>query len=253
MLGARLTSATLSLFALFCAPCTRADDFKCPDVMPDVMADLKYQRLSKPTRCEGYYTREVSQSYVELVSLVSGELSDPPAGSAGISLKAVWLPEAGQKARLLIQPLGARPLYRVDIPVGHELIAWDHKPMLEATGLKLSRIGFLAVLPDLPNARPAFTPVSSSASDGDSPVTATVRVSVKVRSMRYRVIAPVGSGIPKAWQRVPDMPLYAWDSARIKLPIRSAGGPYRIEVEAVDESDKKLPLLRFNVAGNNGK
>ena len=245
--------APLSATLLFmCLPALGAE-YACPAIAPDTAGKPKYQRLDGPPRCEGYFTRKVSQKFVELISLTAGNPPSMSGDAATLPLRVPLLATAAKPADLLIQPLGAHPLYRVDLPIGREPIAWSAKPMLDSTGLELRRIGFLATVGESRPGELAVTPISFSDNVAESGLTATVRVSVEVVALRYRVVARDGSAASKTWQDVPRMPLYAWDTTKLNLPSPSSSDSYRVEVEATDDQKHRLPLLRFSIAGSDGK
>jgi hypothetical protein len=247
-----LSTTLLGLLLISCAE-TFAAEYRCPKVTPDDAATPQYQLYQKPFRCEGYYTRKVSQKFIEVVSLTVGTAAPSSAAPFDVSLRTPFLPTSSDSAQILIQPLGAHPLYRVDLPVGKDPVIWNAQRMLDSTGVSLSRIGFLAALERSKPGELVITPVAFGSLPATPTVTATIRTSVELRALKYRVVAQAGAAVDKSWTDIARMPLYAWDSANLKIPISPLSGSYRVEVEATDDDKQKLPLLRFSIPRTDGK
>jgi hypothetical protein len=225
-------------------------NYRCPPITPDDSKEPQYRRRTDPVRCEGYFTRNVSQKYIEIISLTLGGEARPNETVRKLSLSAPLLPSSRQ-ASLLIQPLGAHPFYRVDLPIATAPIGWNADQMLDLTGLKLARVGFLAVLEVAEPNLLEVTPVSvTEESRSSTEAVAKIRVSVPVTSMRYRVLPMTGSAAGAQWRNVPEPQLFAWELGTVKFNL--ARGGQRIEVLATDENKRRLPLLRFTVVGSDG-
>ena len=91
----------------------QATTFQCPALVASTARQPAYRPVPGQPRCEGFYVKNVSQPFVELVSLTQAAPGSWAAGSAtGLTLRA----SRRRDTHLLIQPLRSSPLYRVDAP-----------------------------------------------------------------------------------------------------------------------------------------
>jgi len=223
-----------------------AADFRCAELRPSLSRQPPYQRAAGESRCEGFYDRNVSQPFVELVSLTTAV----PPGQDGTQLQI----SASQRrpTHLIVQPLRPAPFYRVDASIGPaQAVRWDAATMLDATGLRLRDLGFLAVFAEgegpLSVVPVGFTPMDA---ETRSPLQAVLRVSVPVASLAWRGMPLDGNDTATAaWRDITGPARFAWE--RIPLPIEmpADGRGLRIDVQATDAGGKVLPLLRFIVRG----
>ena len=252
-------AAGLAGLACLAATATAAD-FECAALKPSASKAPAYARVANQPRCEGFYDRNVSQPFIELVSLTSGAL---PSAEAPTMLLA-----ASQRgaARLTVHPLRPAPFYRVDASVAAgQSVAWDAGPMLAATGLRVRDLGFLALLGGSV-ATDTFVPVAFSATlaaktpaapiAADRPaelqavLQAVLRVSVPVASLAWRrQRLDGGDDGAGAWREVPGPARFAWERVPFALEMPADGRGVRVDVQALDADSKVLPLLRFNVSG----
>lgn len=228
----------------------QAQDPECARLRPSQRSQPAYAPAADPPRCEGFFDRNVSQPFLELVSLTSAPPGALAADGRGrLALRGL----APLDLRLSIQPLRSTPLYRVDALLARgATLHWDAGPMLAATGLRLRDLGLLAVA-ERPGEPPALAPVSSAAANEPAPAGAplayaVLRPSVAVSALAWRAYR-LGRA-PAAWQELAGPPLFAWE--RIALPIArpADGGSQRIDVRAVDAQGQPLPLLQFTVLGS---
>jgi hypothetical protein len=235
--------------ALLCAAAVQAqpDRFQCAPLVASTSRQPAYGPVSGQARCEGFYQRNVSQPFVELVSLTR----TPPGAIAADSEGKLAL-RASPKidTRLLIQPMRSSPLYRVDAPLPHgTTLVWGSAPMLQATGLRLRDLGFLAHAGG--DADPmALAPIGTPAVDNDATAYAVLRSSVALSSLAwraYRIGTPALS--PSGWQTLTSAPLFAWERIELPIPMPADGRRLRIDVRGLDSQGQDLPLLQFVVLG----
>lgn len=250
--------------------------FECAALRASSSRQPAYGLVAGPVagqqRCEGFFERNVSQPFLELLSLTRS----PPGswaldGEGRLNLRG--LPQFD--ARLLIQPLRSNPLYRVDawLPRGTSF-DWPSTPMLRATRLQLRDLGLLAFVgPSVPT--PRLAPVSTGAGDGGPLVHAVLRPSVAVASLAWRAYRPGAVALdappavptaappsppaagasatalpsPSAWQVLPGATLFAWERYALAIPMPTDGLALHVDVRAVDQQGQDLPLLRFVVLG----
>lgn len=251
--GASHALVSQSVFGLLvaivmAAHVTTAWGVDCSTLHPSTSRQPPYGPMAGPERCEGFYDRTVSQSFVELVSLTRGAglMGEKAAGT--LSLQAA----ARAPLRLVVQPMPSSPFYRVeaDLLAGQPL-SWDPAPMLGATRLRASDLGFLALTRRTGAAGgPAAAPVALSASALAQPdAVATVRASVRIASLAWRSYR-LGEGGPARWIDVPDAQRYPWQRLSIAIPMPADGKGFAVDVQAVDaDSRQALPMLRFTVLG----
>ena len=236
----------VGLGALLLAGAAPGAEFRCADVKPSDSRLPPYQRVAGQVRCEGFYDRNVSQPFIELVSLTGSAL--PAQDGAPLLIGA----SRRVATQLIVHPLRPAPFYRVDALVEPaQSLRWDPAPMLEATGLRLRDLGFLALAADR-NSTMTVVPVTFGAAQADAPPTlqAVLRVSVPVASMAWRRLrldgVDDGTG---AWREIPGPARFAWERVPFALDVPADGRGVGVDVQAIDAAGKVLPLLRFNVSG----
>ena len=232
--------------ALLAGGVATAADFRCAELKPSESRQPPYQRVSGQLRCEGFYDRNVSQPFIELVSLTAA--APPTQDGTTLQISA----SRRRPTQLIVQPLRPAPFYRVDATIGAaQSLRWDAATMLDATGLRLRDLGFLALTPDL-DVTMTVVPVGFTASTDDArmPLQAVLRVSVPVASLAWRSLQRDGSdnGSGK-WRDIPGPARFAWERVPLTLEMPADGRGMRVDVQATDTDGKVLPLLRFNVAG----
>jgi hypothetical protein len=230
----------------------RGADFRCADLKPSESRQPPYQRVAGQVRCEGFYDRNVSQPFVELVSLTAGAPTSQDDGPLQIG-GSRRLP-----VQLIVQPLRPAPFYRVDALIEPaQLLRWAAAPMLEATGLRLRDLGFLALAPERDGTM-TVVPVTfalaaaspASPAPNAQPAQAVLRVSVPVATLAWRRLRLDGSDDGgTAWREIPGPPRFAWERVPFALDLPTDGRGALVDVQAVDAAGKVLPLLRFNVSG----
>lgn len=222
-----------------------AAEFRCADLQPSASQTPVYQRIAGQPRCEGFYARNVSQPFVELVSLT---LSAPPRSPGVLELQA----SLHTPLQLVVQPLRPAPFYRVDAWIeAAQTTRWDAAPMLGATGLQLRDLGFLALAP-APDGMATFVPVGfggTTAAAPPSTVFGVVRASVPVAKLAWRSLRRDGSDDGSGgWRDIEGPARFAWERVPVTLPLPAQGGAVQIDVQATDPDGKTLPLLRFYMA-----
>ena len=239
-----------------------AQEFRCAPLQPSQAQQPPYQRVPGQARCEGFFARNVSQPFVELVSLTR-DLREPTSTATAFHLTA----SRKTAARLVVHPLRPGPFYRVDALIdAGQALQWDAAPMLGATGLRLRDLGFLALalaprddtMTVLPLSlslipTPTPTPTRTPAMPGPLPpptLQAVLRVSVPVGSMswrRYRLDGPDDGA--SGWREIAGPPRFAWDRVPLAIDLPADGKRLHVDVQAIDAAGKALPLLRFIVLG----
>ena len=222
-----------------------AADFRCADLLPSESRTPVYQRIAGQARCEGFYARNVSQPFVELLSLT---LAAPPRNASVLEIQA----SRRASMQLVVQPLRPAPFYRVDAWIdAAQVMRWDAAPMLGATGLQLRDLGFLAQS-NGPDGMATLVPVAFAGIDAAAPpgtVHAVVRASVPVAKLAWRSLRrdgrDDGSG---GWRAVEGPERFAWERVPLTLPLPPEGRGAQIDVQATDPTGKSLPLLRFLMA-----
>ena len=233
------------LCALLIAGAVSAADFRCADLKPSASRQPAYQRADGQSRCEGFYDRNVSQPFIELVSLTAA----PPVAQAGTTLEI----SASRRwpTQLIVQPLRPAPFYRVDAPIGaDQSVRWDAATMLDAARLRLRDLGFLALAPELDGTL-TVVPVGFAPSpvEARTPPQAVLRISVPVARLAWRSLRLDGSDGSGTWRDIPGPARFAWERVPLALEMPADGHGMRVEVQATDADGKVLPLLRFNVRG----
>ncbi len=233
------------LCAQLIAGAVSAADFRCADLKPSESRQPAYQRADGQSRCEGFYDRNVSQPFIELVSLTAA----PPVARAGTTLEI----RASRRwpTQLIVQPLRPAPFYRVDALIGaDQSVRWDAATMLDVGRLRLRDLGFLALAPELDGTM-TVVPVGFAAAtvDASAPVQSVLRVSVPVVRLAWRSLRLDGTDGAGAWRDIPGPARFAWERVPLVIEMPADGRGMRVEVQATDADGKLLPLLRFNVRG----
>lgn len=244
-LSVKARTETLAL-VLFASATCGAQAFECAPLKPSTSRVPAYRPVPDQARCEGFFDRRVSQPFIELVSLTRGPW--PAAGDATLSALEIHADTRSQ-IRLVVQPQRSGPFYRVDAALlGQQVLLWDPTPMLGATGLRLSDLGFLALTGSTP--LPGAVPVALTASGRQARrADAVVRVSVPVTSVAWRSYR---LGAEAAWTEVPNSQLFAWQRITLPIDLPPDGRELRVDVQAVAASDgRALPMLRLAIVGPN--
>lgn len=217
--------------------------FDCARLEPSHSRAPAYRAVAGEARCEGFFEKKISQPFIEVVSLTS-RLAPANDTATPLELRAA----SSVAVRLVIQPQRSSPFYRVDaaLPAGQAL-RWDPSPMLAATGLQLTDLGFLALVDG-----GSLAPVHLGAPRPESRiVTAVLRVSVAVSSMAWRSyrLGPQGAMLSN-WSELSNSRLFAWQRMAVPIELPTDGGGLRIDVQAIGADDgRALPLLQFAIGG----
>lgn len=238
-LAALATMATMAMAAAQAqgaAPCAR--------LQPSQARQPAYSPAADPPRCEGFYEKNVSQPFIEVVSLTRA----PPGALAADAPGRLALRGLDQHDLLLtIQPLRSTPLYRVDAVLARgATLTWDAQPMMRATGLRLQDLGLLAQAAGAAETA-ALAPVSLGAGDETARAYAVLRPSVAVSALAWRAYR-LGSAAA-GWQDLAGTPLFAWERIALPIPLAADGLNQRIDVRALDAQGQPLPLLQFVLLG----
>jgi hypothetical protein len=215
----------------------------CARLQPSQARQPAYAAAADPPRCEGFYEKNVSQPFVELVSLTRA-----PPGTLGTDAQGRLALRGLDKLdlTLTIQPLRSTPLYRVDAALARgAVLSWNAQPMLQATGLRLRDLGLLAQA--AAGDTPALAPVSAGEGDDPARAFAVLRPSVAVSALAWRAYR-LGSA-PGDWQDIAGPPLFAWERIALPIPLPADGFGQRIDVRAQDGQGRPLPLLQFVLLG----
>lgn len=225
------------------------DRFQCAPLVASKARQPAYGAAPGQQRCEGFYEKNVSQPFLELVSLTRS-----PPGSWTVDADGRLSLRGSPKVdtRLLIQPMRSNPLYRVDAWLSRgATVGWSSSTMLQATGLQLRDLGFLARVGA--EAEPmVLAPVSTQVGDDGNTAYAVLRPSVAVSALAwraYRLASP--TVLPGTWQELSSKPLFAWERIALPIPLPTDGLSLRIDVRGLDSQGQALPLLQFVVLGAN--
>lgn len=237
---------SVGLGALPASPAAVAAEFRCADLRPSDSSRPPYQRVPGQVRCEGFYDRNIAQPFIELVSLTAS--APPPQENAPLQISG----SRRTPTHLIVHPLRPAPFYRVDALIEPaQSLRWEPAPMLDATGLRLRDLGFLALAPERDGTM-TVVPVRFAATGTDvpQPAQAVLRVSVPVATLAWRRLRLDGSDDGAgAWREIPGPARFAWERVPFALDLAADGRGLRVDVQAVDPAGKVLPLLRFNVSG----
>jgi hypothetical protein len=238
-----------SMLLLCAAAQAQPEPFQCAPLVASKSRQPAYGPAPGQQRCEGFYDKNVSQPFLELVSLTRS----PPGswtvdGEGRLSLRG--LPKVD--TRLLIQPMRSSPLYRVDAWLPHDTtLGWSSRAMLQATGLQLRDLGFLA-LAGASTEPVALAPVSTRAGDEGDTAYAVLRPSVAVSALAWRAYRLVPPGaLSGDWQTLAGTPLFAWERIALPIALPADGLGLRIDVRGLDSQGQAMPLLQFIVLGTN--
>jgi len=238
----------VACIAVLCAASAQAapDAFQCAPLAASTSRQPAYGPSADRSRCEGFYEKNVSQPFLELVSLTRS-LPGAAGGDSDGRLTLRGLPQVD--TRLVIQPMRSNPLYRVDASLARGAsVIWASGTMLQATGLRLRDLGFLAQA-GVGSEPMAFAPVSLQASDAGAQAYAVLRPSVAVSSLAWRSYRVGATAAGNAWETLSSTPLFAWERIVLPIPLPADGRGLRIDVRAVDSQGQDLPLLQFVVLG----
>jgi len=241
---ARLVAGIAMLWAA-AAP-AGAEPFVCAPLVASASRQPPYGPAPDRSRCEGFYEKNVSQPFIELVSLTRSPPGTAMAdGDGRLILRA--LPQLD--TRVVIQPMRSNPLYRVDaaVPRGASLV-WASGTMLQATGLRLRDLGFLAQA-GAGSEPVAFAPVSLQAAGEDAIAYAVLRPSVAVSTLAWRGYRAGAATPAGAWQTLSATPLFAWERIVLPIPLPADGRGLHIDVLGTTGQGRDLPLLQFVVLG----
>lgn len=235
----------LAGLAALCAAASGAQaGYPCEPLVASRSRQPAYGPAADGSRCEGFYEKNVSQPFLELVSLTRSVPGTEPADAGG-QLALHGLPQLD--TRLVIQPMRSNPLYRVDAALARGTpLQWASGPMLQATGLRLRDLGFVARA-GAKDDPPAYAPVALQAGEAGATAYAVLRPSVGVKSIVWRGTRTGGAA--SAWQTLTQAPLFAWERIVLPLPLPEDGRGLRVDVRAVDTQGQDLPLLQFRVLG----
>lgn len=235
------------------AAIAQPEGFRCAAVTPSSARQPAYAAAAGAQRCEGFFEKNVSQPFLEVLSLTRAV---PGSWSADAQGRVHLRGGAARDARLLIQPLRSNPPYRVDarLEAGASL-AWSSGPMLQATGLRLRDLGFLALV-ESGAGMLSLTPLSmpsDPAGEGGPLAYAVLRPSVDVSALAWRAYSLPGA-VAGEWRNLAGPPLFAWERIALPIPLPADGTDMRVDVRALDSQGQGLPLLQFAVvAGAHGK
>jgi hypothetical protein len=239
----------LQILLLYFSAATQAQipPFQCAPLVASTARQPAYGAAPGQQRCEGFYVKNVSQPFLEVISLTR---SAP--GSWRIDAEGRLGMRAFSKVdtQLLIQPLRSNPLYRVDALLPHNAtVDWNSRTMLQATGLQLHDLGLLARVGS--SAEPlVLAPVSTQPNEEGNLAYAVLRPSVAVSTLAwraYRLTQPAVS--PGVWQPLSSKPLFAWERIALPIPLPPDGLSLHIDVSGLDSQGQALPLLQFVVLG----
>jgi hypothetical protein len=224
-----------------------AQDFTCAGVRPSTSLKPEYARDGNLEVCEGFFDRDVSQPYLEVVSLTAQPREALAALGAGPVRIAA--PVTGATPPWLrIQPLRIAVLYRIDalLRPGH---TWNPRSLQESTELGLADLGFLVTPSRSNDGTLMVIPVQIGTPAAASQTAyATVRVSTLVPKLRWRAYPTATAQAQNpAWQDANDMPLYPWSWQTIAIPL-AGGAQMQVDVSAADDNGEPLASLSFKIA-----
>lgn len=245
----RTTRVALALTPLLLAAGAAAQDFICAGVRPSASLKPQYGRVGKLEVCEGFFDRDVSQPYLEVISLTAQPRETLAALGAG-ALRIVAPGAGAEPPWLRIQPLRIAVLYRIDALMrpGH---TWNPRSLQESTELGLADLGFLATPSRYDAGTLTVIPVQiGTPSATPQTAYATVRVSTLVPKLRWRAYpAANAQAQDPPWQEANDLPLYPWSWLTIAIPLAGAA-PMQVDLNAADENEEPLASLSFKIAGS---
>jgi hypothetical protein len=228
------------------------NSFACASVRPSSALKPGYSRHASAPICEGFYDRNVSQPYVEVVSALLQPFSSLRLlDSAAFSLTPRVAPKAAMT--LIVQPLPVSTLYRVDARIDNAQVKWDPASMLSLTKLKLSQIGYLAVVKPRPGHSLVVAPlsVSTAASAPSNSVFITIRVSTEISQLKWRTYPTFGKVHDDlAWSDALKRPLYRWAAYTLTVPLPADGPSITLELNAFDKKKEPLKTVQLVIAGS---
>ncbi len=234
-----------------------AQGFECAPLAPSSARSPVYRMVPGQSRCEGFFDKTVSQPFLELVSLTRGLPPSPPAVGAAVTAGVLEIhANAKGTLHLVVQPQRSNPFYRVDAALqGGQALTWDPAPMLKATGLPLSDLGFIAIAGSNAAAPGAVAAVAAvgftTQALGEKRVYAVVRVSVDVSQVSWRAYSKgAAATTASAWVDMPGSTLFAWQRITLPIELPGDGKEWSVDVQAVASNNSQaLPLLRFTIVG----
>ena len=221
--------------------------FRCAALVASTSQQPAYGPVPGQQRCEGFYVKNVSQPFIELVSLTRSAPGSWAADADGrLQLRGL----ARLDARLLVQPLRPSPLYRVDLGLARgTTVNWRSDTMLKATGLKLKDLGLLAWV-DADAEPMALAPVSARDDDDTRTAYAVLRPSIAVSKLAWRAYRlDPAVALPGDWQALAGPPLFAWERIALPIELPADGRGVRIDVRGLDGQGQPIPLLQFAIVG----
>jgi hypothetical protein len=225
--------------------------FDCAAARPSKSLRPAYGRGPNPLICEGFYDRNVSQPFIEVVSaLLQPAASFRNLDAARFYLKPRIIPR--RPMNLLVQPLPVATLYRVDARMENGQVKWTPAQMLELTHLRLSELGFLAIAEPRRGGELVVVPLQVETAPPGPASTAfiTIRVSTEISQLKWRVYPTFGAQAPDlAWQDALARPLYRWASYPLQVPLPADGSSITLEVNAFDKKKEPLRSLQLVIAG----
>lgn len=241
------------LVLLCCAFSANSAPPQCATVRPSSMLKPAYARVAKSDFCEGFYERDVSQPFLELVSFTM----DPPEAFARMGkLDRIKLQPAGvsMAAMLSIQPLSVSVLYRVDASLAAGGLEWSSKQLRSATGLSLADVGFLATAGRTASGALIVVPLTVENTVKDAKTAfVVVRVSAKTTSLKWRAYPTHRTQAQSPdWHETleADQPLYPWESTTVSIPLSADGAGLTVEIKGKVTGAVSAEPLRLQIAGN---
>lgn len=225
--------------------------FECDRVRPSSVLKPAYARIAKSNVCEGFYERNVSQPFLELLSFT---LNSPAAWAQAGEQERIHLIAAKTTTStvLHIQPLSISTLYRVDASLPADGLHWSPAQLRRTTNLSLSDVGFLATAGQTPSRSLIVVPIWTDKS-ATHPQTAfaTVRVSAKTTSLKWRAYpAHRTQAQSPEWHEGIDRPLYPWESVTLAIALPDDGSSVNVEIKGNAGGAAAAEPMRILVAGN---
>ncbi len=220
-----------------------AQEFQCAALKPSSKREPPYGRAKDGPYCEGYFEQDISAAYLEVVSFVRS------GGKAAGSNQPLSLHAASVASRLVVHPLVQGIPFRADIANKEGGTHWMPKPMLDATGLRLVDLGFLALVSPAAGQPLTLIPISIGG-PSTGPSIALIRTSVATREVSWRLV-PEGSPASEStgWQKAPRGEVERWGLVDIEVrPPSGQSGPFVMHVRARRDDGSLLPVLLFRIA-----
>lgn len=232
--------------AVTTAPDVLAAEFDCLPFQPSATDVPPYQKGTEGEVCEGFYERDISAPFLEVLSLLTvSELPD----SARVSLTT--LSSTPLATTLHIQPLSIASLYRVDALVDNGTVSWDSSSLRNATGFELADLGFLATAGASPRYGTLLVPLRApSVVQEATRLFATVRVSQIAEKIEWRVYPTFDrSSRNLEWRRATGA-IYQWESFQLEIPTAGAGTSLTLEIKGVADDGTRFRPFRAVIVGD---